>query len=383
MVDKWDVPLADWLIISDEAKAPRCGGVGKVPTDAAGTEEDLRVLEKEAWTAYALGRVRRLEMRIDPRVAAQYEQITAKFPPNQTNWARELPSGVAPRVFTVQSLSGSLPSFSLAPETAEPLPLRSLLLPEHLEPEYTASRLPLETQSRSQSRTPQAWTAKPATCARIGRQQKERQIRLRLSNMRTLLPDRWLDSVVIDAYLHILQEHWPQKDKLYVHSAEANPTLKEIVQTPGCYKFILIPLWRLSHWTVLLVDHTPFRVPTSYDSSGKPLAYQKYKGRIRYINSQVVNPATPDIQTRPFEEAFPDYYVANNVRGTAQQCDNSSCGVYVCFWAFCLLYYSEKEILEVRCADIDKFRRRMIHQLFLYYFFSHRFGVKEFPFFPS
>jgi hypothetical protein len=191
-------------------------------------------------------------------------------------------------------------------------------------------------------------------CATIARAQEDRKIYLRVYDLLTSFPERWLDSVIIDAYIHLLLEHSNTKDMLYVNSAEHDPSLAEIKNTPSCYKYIVIPLWLASHWTILLISHSPAVV------NGK-----SYRGRIRYLNSQVVDRRTPEMQTRPFKELFPDYHVA--LIAKPDQCNSFDCGVYVCLWATLFLFYDEEEIDRIKCPDAEAMRMTILQQLILSY----------------
>lgn len=182
-------------------------------------------------------------------------------------------------------------------------------------------------------------------CLTIQRNLEDRRIYLRVYDLLTAFPDRWLDSVVIDAYIHLLQEHCQFKDSLYVVSAESDPALAEIARTPSCYKYIVCPLFHKSHWVMLVISH-----PTK---------------RIRYLNSQVVDKATPEFQTRPFTELFPGYKITRET--SSIQCDQSSCGVLTSLWACIFLFYNEEEMDKIKCKAIDPFRMTMLQQLILSY----------------
>jgi len=183
------------------------------------------------------------------------------------------------------------------------------------------------------------------TCPEIRSNQKRRQIQLRVYDLLTVFPDRWLDSVVIDTYIHVLQEHCPFRDEVYVNSAEHDPTLEEIRRTPNCFKYIVCPLFYRSHWTVMFISHK--------------------SRRIRYLNSQVVDRSTPELQTRPFSETFPGYSV--KMLTPSKQCDQSSCGVLVAMWTYLFLFQDESDMDNIQCRDIDPFRTLILQQLILSY----------------
>lgn len=187
-------------------------------------------------------------------------------------------------------------------------------------------------------------------CLDIARNQEDRKVYLRIYDLLTAFPDRWLDSVIIDAYIHLLHEHCGFKDTLYVNSAEHDPSLSEIAKTPSCYRYIICPLFYRSHWTILFISH-----PSK---------------RIRYLNSQVVDQRTPSFQTQPFRELFPGYQVS--MLTPTRQCDNSSCGVLACLWAYIFLYFDEEEMDRIRCPDIHPFRETILRQLILSYIVLNR-----------
>lgn len=184
------------------------------------------------------------------------------------------------------------------------------------------------------------------SCSSMVRKQQKRVITLRWSNLRTLFPKRWLDSVVIDAQMHVLQEPWPLKNYLYINSAESDPTIEEIRKTPGCLDFFNNPLWLNSHWTVILGNSR--------------------RKRLRYLNSQVVDRQTPLVQTKPFKEVFPGYDIV--IKNPPQQINGWDCGVYVLYYTHILMYYKEEEIDNVTPEDVTEYRHNVLIQLILWYY---------------
>jgi hypothetical protein len=186
-------------------------------------------------------------------------------------------------------------------------------------------------------------------CQTIAQQQSMRRIQLRPSNLLTAFPKRWLDSVFIDSVLHIWKRYFKFPDLLYINSAENDPTLNELKMTAPCYKYLLVPLFLRSHWTIIFIDHVTRRV--------------------RYLNSQVVDD-TPNVQMEPFKRTFVGYDT-NNVT-LSRQTDNSSCGVFALFFAFMYLFFDERDMDNISQASIDEFRHLLVLQVLLHFFILRR-----------
>ncbi len=193
----------------------------------------------------------------------------------------------------------------------------------------------------------------------VGRQKRHR-VRLTVENLLTCLPRRWLDSVVIDAYVHAMVELSPYKNEIYVLSAQADASFREIAATPRCYRYILAPLFRNSHWTVLFVDHGERGAGSGSGSVG----------RVRHLNSQIVNPRTPVVQTAPWCECFPTYQV-NDLRVAAQHLPQQNnmydCGIWVCFWTMAFLFFTDEELDSVREETVAGFRTQVLQQILQHY----------------
>jgi hypothetical protein len=248
------------------------------------------------------------------------------------------------RPLTPNDLTTVIAEFPLAPSNLETFPEPKSLLPmPHLK---TMERRKSPKIKEMNAPWYKPDDASSQSCSLIAEAQEERTIVLRFANLLTLFKDRWLDSVSLDAYLHILQEHWPRKEALYVNSAESDPSLYELKHTPGCYRFFLSILFYNSHWTVIMVDNK--------------------KKTIRYLNSQVVDQRIPNFQSKPFHKTFPNYTVKNVTK--SQQCNQSDCGVYSAAWMMLYLYASEDEFDKLKCKEMYEFRRTILHQLILYYY---------------
>lgn len=303
---------------------PRMGGYeeehkpGQVPTTRAGRIRDVEALNHYIEEARQIG-IRRGVLRSNFQVS---------------------------RPVTVDDILNGreIQEFSLAPDTSDSFPDRRELLPmPHLQDRDVFQAPKLRQTHRQDYEAALQRKNETRQCSLIDNRQEHRKIRLTFANLLTLFPERWLDSVVLDAYLHVLQEHWPLKDLLYLNSAEQDPNLKEIRSTPACFEYVLSVLYLQYHWTVIMIDNV--------------------KKTIRYLNSQVVDQRTPNKQSKPFKEAFPAYTLRNYTQ--AQQCNQSDCGVYSAAWAMMFLYYDDADMDKIRCPEMKLFRKNMLMQLIL------------------
>jgi hypothetical protein len=187
--------------------------------------------------------------------------------------------------------------------------------------------------------------AEPPICKTVSNLQRKRVIELTFSDLQTLFPKRWLNSVVIDAMVHVLQEHFPLKRYLYVNSAEHDPSPKELLESVGCHDMILVVLWLKSHWTCVAINHR--------------------RKRIRYLNSQILNPEIAEIQTRPFRQIFPNYSVITH--SPAQQDNSYDCGVYSVMSLHLMMYYDENEVEKITPKAATAYRQQMLYQLLLFF----------------
>jgi hypothetical protein len=250
------------------------------------------------------------------------------------------------RLVTVEDIVNGreIQEFSLAPDHSGTFPDRKELLPmPHLADRDLFAAPKLRAIKYEAYEKAMALKNSTAQCSIIERKQTHRKIRLTFANLLTLFPERWLDSVVLDAFLHILQEHWPLKEFLYLNSAEQDPNFKEIRSTPKCYEYVMSVLYLQFHWTVIMIDNV--------------------KKEIRYLNSQVVDQRTPNKQSKPFKEIFPSYDLENYSQ--AQQCNQSDCGVYSAAWAMMFLYYNKEDMDTIRCPEMKLFRKSMLLQIIL------------------
>lgn len=200
-------------------------------------------------------------------------------------------------------------------------------------------------------------------CMNIEDEQKKRQLELTVADIMTTLPNMWFNSVAIDFVINYFKELCDHPEDWYIVSAEDTPErrdrLKELQRTKGCNKRALLPLYREHHWTIACIDHE-LRI-------------------IYYLNSDVVDRNTPIEQTRPFQQAFPGYKLI--IIPCIKQCDNSSCGAYVCCWAYIFLklkFKSLEDLLEISCPDILRFRTFLRRQLLLTYLVCPRAGESAF-----
>jgi hypothetical protein len=249
------------------------------------------------------------------------------------------------RAVTVEDiLNGrAIASFSLAPDHTNSFPPRQSLLPmphlKHKDP-FKSEKLRNIMSAHEEALRKKNYTRQ---CSIIENKQEHRTVDLTFANLLTLFPERWLDSVVLDAYLHILQENWPLKELLYLNSAEQDPNFKEIKATPSCYPFVLSILYLQHHWTGIMLDNM--------------------KKHIQYKNSQVVDQKTPAKQSKPWKELFPKYTLDHYTQ--SQQCNQSDCGVYSAAWGMMFLYYDQPDMDNIQCADMTLYRKTMLMQIIL------------------
>ncbi len=177
-------------------------------------------------------------------------------------------------------------------------------------------------------------------CDQIHEEQRSSTILARVLNLFSVFPGRWLDSVAIDMYLHVLQSHDPHRENLYVVSSQDDPKFSTILNTPGCMRRILLPLFKNAHWSLAFMSH---------DAKS-----------IDYYNSQIGNGEDVDEQMAPFRYSFPNYKL--NLLEVPQQCDSHSCGMYVCYFCYCLLFDRES-LLSIRCQDARVLRQTILNQL--------------------
>jgi len=226
--------------------------------------------------------------------------------------------------------------FALAPDSLTSFPPKSQFLPiPHMVSQGKGMKPPTERSK--------AIDEQDETCSRIHNNQKSKKVQLRFSNLLTLFTGRWLDSVVIDAMIHILQEHFPLKRFMYINSAETDPTMEELVLTRGCSDMVLSVLWLKSHWSCIAINHR--------------------RKRIRYLNSQLLSQETAIQQTAPFVKYFPDYTVVTH--SPSQQNNGYDCGIYSIMSIHLLMYYDENEVEKITPADATKYRHSILMQLLI------------------
>lgn len=180
-------------------------------------------------------------------------------------------------------------------------------------------------------------------CQMIRNHQSHTHITLKPRNLLSLFECKWLDSAVMDAWWYGLQCSFPQAEKLYIISAEQDPDLDLLRYTDGCYDYILIVLYFREHWTCMFINHRC--------------------SEIFYYNSQLSH-KTASEQLRPFRDKFPDYAV--ETPRVPQQDDRYSCGVFVCWYAYCLLYCPEL-IQSLHGTRSDEMRSAILQQLLTWY----------------
>jgi hypothetical protein len=191
-------------------------------------------------------------------------------------------------------------------------------------------------------------TRADSRCSSLANDGLTRHIVLQIRNLRTSLDDRWLDSAVIDMYARVLVSQLPNRERIYLFSAQFDPKMVSVQLTRTCrYDYALGALFENSHWTFIFVDHLT--------------------KTIIHLNSDVVDDEMVR-QAKPFANLFPDYTVLRE--SCARQDDQSSCGVYTCWWLYALLY-DPARLLQPEPRDIVEFRRIIPRQLFLSYYLLH------------
>jgi len=321
-----DIPLSQWIFQFEEEKENNINNksaglslfnvtkYGQVPKTKDGqyTAEDISILNRHIQQAF---------------------QLATKMRISHSN----LP---VPHLATSADLQRVITQFSLGDiGEKESYPVDELLVPRGLGPISTTARTKFSNVSRS------GIDKKLEKCRILDEKQQDRQIFLTYSNLLTLYPGRWLDSVAIDSMLHIMKRYWKFGDLLYVNSSQRDPTLGEIQQTPDCFKYILVPLFLKSHWTIVFIDHV--------------------KQSVRYLNSQVIDEKTPAKQSQPFRQAFPGYQV--NTFTKPQQNDDSSCGMFLLLFAFLFLFYDDSSIDNVTQSLVDEFRSTVLLEILLHF----------------
>lgn len=297
---------------------------GQVPEDKQGQARDIALLNEEI--QIVLGQARRLGLPITRKnlnlTMADYDQyITEFYLVGDANGRRPPPAALLQ------------PTFLDRPQTivASCQPLVEFLR------RSGASTL---SEERSSEEYHLRLDKSSNTCRELSGALQHRKVQLWVRNLLTSFRARWFDSVMIDAFIAVIVQFWKYRDYLYVNSAEVDLNLDELAKTPRCYRYILSPLYRKHHWTILFIDHKT--------------------REIFYLNSDVVDRETPDVQTAPFARVFPGYRL--HIIPYVKQCDNSSCGPYVCYWAYCFLYRRD-QLLRISCPDIRRFRTFIRHQV--------------------
>lgn len=304
---------------------------GQVPDDPDGKEQDIALLNDE--------------IRL---VLAEAQRL-------------HLPIGRKPLQLTMADYESFLTEFYLVPDPRGRRPASAALLqPTFLDRPQTivTSCQPLVeflrrsgTSTLSEERSSDDYHLRldksSTMCRQLSGALQDRKVQLWVRNLFTSFRGRWFDSVMIDAFIAIITQFWKYRDVLYVNSAEVDLNLQELAQTPRCYRYILSPLYRKHHWTILFIDHKT--------------------REIFYLNSDVVDRDTPQIQTAPFAQCFPGYRL--HIIPCIKQCDNSSCGPYVCYWAYCFLFRRD-QLLRISCPDIRRFRTFIRHQIILSFLVS-------------
>lgn len=189
--------------------------------------------------------------------------------------------------------------------------------------------------------------SKTVVCKVLREKQANSIVHLRVHSLFTLLPGRWIDSACLDAYLHVLHRHFPKRDQLFVISAEHDPHFNELIQSTQCYNYLLLPLYANKHWTLAFIN--------------KPCA------EIWYFNSDLTHGlqyGNVERQMAPYKQHFPTYHI--EVVKVPEQTDTYSCGTFVAYFAYCLLF-SPASLEKLKGWNAETFRELILKQLVLSY----------------
>lgn len=184
-------------------------------------------------------------------------------------------------------------------------------------------------------------------CKVLRERQANNIVHLRVHSLFTLLPERWIDSACLDAYLHVLHRHFPKRDQLFLISAEHDPSFDQLIQSTQCYNYLLLPLYANKHWTLGFVN--------------RPCA------EIWYFNSDLTHGlqyGNVERQLKPYKEHFPTYHI--EVIKVPEQTDTYSCGTFVAYFSYCLLF-SPASLEKLKGWNADRFRDLILRQLCLSY----------------
>lgn len=201
-------------------------------------------------------------------------------------------------------------------------------------------------KQQQQQQQPQGGT-ETKQCKVLRETQARNIVHLRVHSLFTLLPGRWIDSACLDAYLHVLHRHFPKRDQLFLISAEHDPDFNQLIQSTQCYMYLLLPLYANKHWTLAFIN--------------KPCA------EIWYFNSDLTHGlqyGNVDRQMAPYRQHFPSYHI--EVVKVPEQTDTFSCGTFVAYFAYCLLF-SPSSIEKLKGWNAETFRDLILKQLVLSY----------------
>lgn len=188
------------------------------------------------------------------------------------------------------------------------------------------------------------------TCKVLRENQANNIVHLRVHSLFTLLPGRWIDSACLDAYLHVLARHFPKREQLFLISAEHDPEFKQLIDSTHCYNYLLLPLYANKHWTLAFIN--------------KPCA------EIWYFNSDLTHGlqyGNVERQLAPYRHHFPTYHI--EVVKVPEQIDTFSCGTFVAYFAYCLLF-SPTSIEKLKGWNAETFRELILKQLCLSYLYD-------------
>lgn len=180
-----------------------------------------------------------------------------------------------------------------------------------------------------------------AKCKLYRKQQDDFHVTVKPRNLCSILG--WVDSALLDCFMGGLQRSFPESHRLFILSAEEDPSMEVLRDIEGCYDYVLMVLYRGNHWTCMFINYNC--------------------REITYYNSQR-NENTVYKQLEPYRHHFADFSI--QVADVPQQSDDISCGIFVCWYSYCILYCPES-IHALSCTKSEEMRLAVIRQVLLWY----------------
>ncbi|KAI5151619.1 sentrin-specific protease 1 [Enteropsectra breve] len=169
-----------------------------------------------------------------------------------------------------------------------------------------------------------------------------------------LLPNKWLNDKIINAYMELLTKHFKGVYAFSTHSYTLmrSKDMDEIVEwfkdeDLFSYNYIVVPLHLTNHWTLIIVQDS---LISYYDSLG-------------CLNNHAIITIKKLLQTLHAEKYNKEkrYFGFNASKNIVQQTNADDCGVFCCMYARYMLD-PEADTLFLS-SDIPMLRRRMFHEI--------------------